>query len=239
MREPRSIGLLRRAGDLKSRAIPPSDETRALRPRRARPPLAASLREIVRSRAAQLAAEGTEWEPVCACGSPRSPRYPERCTGGHPLPGLPGPALRHGGRAELATLAAQRGAVEALASLQAEIEADLGGADRLSRIHRNAVRDLLRLELVGEFLFDRLTKQGPLTPKGRTRAALSAYLATVDRLHRLRQLIGLERRQRPVDPLAALAAAVDRAHADAERDRTQETEPEPEATEPTETEIDR
>lgn len=102
----------------------------------------------------------------------------------------------------------QAEAVAALALSQREIEADLGGAESLSRVHRDAIRDLLRLELVSEFLFDRLLEAGPLTGKGRTRAATMTYLQVLDRVHRLRQMVGLARVPRPVLSLAEALAAV-------------------------------
>ena len=37
---------------------------------------------------------------------------------------------------------------------------------------------------------------GVLTAKGRNRAALSAYVLTLDRLHKLMTVLGLERRSR-------------------------------------------
>ena len=78
----------------------------------------------------------------------------------------------------------------------------------MSTVHRDAIRDLLRLELVGEYLFQNLTAEGVLTGKGRTRAATLTYLQVLDRLTRLRTLVGLQRVARPVSPLDALAVAV-------------------------------
>lgn len=131
--------------------------------------------------------------------------------GGRFVAGCPGPRLSKGLYSALVRageLPSQAEALAALAERQAEIERDLGGADALSRVHRDAIRDLLRMELVGEFLFDRLIEHGPLTGKGRTRAALSAYLGVADRLYRLRQMVGLERRARtlPRTPSEALMA---------------------------------
>lgn len=115
--------------------------------------------------------------------------------------GCPGPALTHGLRSTLlqaGRLPDQAATARALVERQREIEADLGGAQGLSRVHRDAIRDLLRLQFVGDFLFNRLTQDGPLTGKGRTRAALTAYLLVVDRLVRLRQMVGLARQAKPV-----------------------------------------
>jgi hypothetical protein len=109
-------------------------------------------------------------------------------------------------------LPSQSEAVAALAERQREIEADLGGTENLSRVHRDAVRDLLRMELIADYLFDRLLESGPLTGKGRTRAATTAYLQVLDRVVRLRQMVGLERREKHVDPIEGLHRAVEEAN---------------------------
>ncbi len=58
-------------------------------------------------------------------------------------------------------------------------------------------------------MFLRLTDLGgPITTKGKARALYKAYLSAVDREMKLAQLIGLERRSKPVDPIAAVHAAV-------------------------------
>lgn len=121
-------------------------------------------------------------------------------------------ALKHGMRAQADTLAQQLDAAAALAERQAEIEQDLGGEANLSRVHRDAIRDLLRLEMVGDFLFDRLVRQGPLTSRDKARAGLTVYMAVIDRLTRLRQMVGLERRAKRVDPLEAIHRAVEAAN---------------------------
>lgn len=134
--------------------------------------------------------------------------------------GHPGPRLKHGVYSTLVqggSLPEQAETIAALAERQREIETDLGGAEHLSRVHRDAVRDLLRLELITEFLFGRLLEAGPLTGKGRTRAATMTYLQVLDRVHRLRQMVGLQRQARPVDPLEAVRRAV--AAANEERTR--------------------
>jgi hypothetical protein len=134
------------------------------------------------------------------------------------MAGCPGPRLRNGLRSRLLQAGeapSQAGAVAALAAKQAQIEADLGGTEALSQVHRDAIGDLLRLELIAGYLFDRLLEGGPLTGRGRTRAATTAYLQVLDRVVRLRQLVGLARRPRQIaDPIAdferrAMAAALE------------------------------
>jgi hypothetical protein len=125
--------------------------------------------------------------------------------------GEPGPALRHGGRSRLVAaglLPEQAEAREALAERVAAIVADLGGAEALTALADGMVERHARLELVDDYLFANVQRLGPLTGKGRTRAALTAWLAVVDRLQKSAMALGLERRAKPVNPLDAVRAAV-------------------------------
>ncbi len=124
-------------------------------------------------------------------------------------------ALRHGARSEqvkAAALPEQTGMRAALAARRLEIEADLGGS--VSRLSSDMVGRYIELSVVADYLGGRLVAEGPLTTKGRQRAALTAYLSVVDRLHRVATALGLERRQKPVNPLEAIhraaAAAIGR-----------------------------
>jgi hypothetical protein len=131
--------------------------------------------------------------------------------GGRNIAGCPGSALKHGRASILlgqGRLPSQAEALAAIADRQHEIEQDLGGGENISRIHKDTIRDLLRLELVGSFLFDRVMESGPLSGKGRTRAATLTYLQVIDRVNRLRQMVGLARVPRHVDPLEAIRQAV-------------------------------
>jgi hypothetical protein len=93
---------------------------------------------------------------------------------------------------------------EALAALDAErrlIEDDLGGAESLSVLTRDLVTRYQELSLVADHLGRKLVTEGPLTTKGHQRAALTAYLSVVDRLHRLAIALGLERKAKRVPSL--------------------------------------
>lgn len=88
-------------------------------------------------------------------------------------------SLRHGGRS--ARVAAglmpeQAEAAAALAARVAAIVADLGGADDTSALKLGRVKDHAQLEVVAAYLWNRLQESGPLTAKGRTKAALTAWL---------------------------------------------------------------
>lgn len=85
-----------------------------------------------------------------------------------------------------------------LAKKREAIVSDLGGESALSQLQLDLVERYLELDTVASWLGGNLMADGPLTAKGRSRAALSAYLTVVDRLHRVSAALGLTRRKRPV-----------------------------------------
>lgn len=87
------------------------------------------------------------------------------------------------------------------------IEADLGGREELSELERSHVRELARLDVIVEGLGNDLLERGVMTAKGKTRAALTAYLSAYDRLTKGAAAIGLKRRSKPVPELTAYLAA--------------------------------
>lgn len=141
----------------------------------------------------------------------------EHLTSGPPNPGWfrrgePGPALRHGGRSQLVAaglLPEQADARAALAEREAAIMNDLGGAAELSTLAAGMVERHARLEMVESYLFTTLQQLGPLTAKGRTRAALTAWLSVVDRLQKSALALGLARRTRQVTDLARALSGLD------------------------------
>jgi hypothetical protein len=106
--------------------------------------------------------------------------------------------LRHGLRSRLweGALPEQAEAAEALREREAAILADLGGSGEVSTVAAGVVRRHCRLELVDDHLWRNLQRFGPLTGKGKTRAALTAWLRVQDRLHRSATTLGLQRRAR-------------------------------------------
>jgi hypothetical protein len=81
-----------------------------------------------------------------------------------------------------------------LADRERAIVQDLGGEDALSAVARDLARRHAGLSIVADHLWENISGNGVLTTKGKQRAALSAYALTVDRLVRLSQLLGLERK---------------------------------------------
>src|SRR5687768_913042 len=78
----------------------------------------------------------------------------------------------------------------------AAIRADLG--DDISTLKAHTVEQLGNVLVILRFLGGNLMAAGPLTGKGRQRAATTAYLQTLDRFMRLSQTLGLERHAKPV-----------------------------------------
>ncbi|MEO8677425.1 MAG: hypothetical protein ABI665_00170 [Vicinamibacterales bacterium] len=116
-------------------------------------------------------------------------------------------ALRHGARS--ARVAAglmpeQAEAAAALGARVAAIVADLGGPEGLSALAVGQAERHARLELVDEYLWRNLEANGVLTGKGRQRAALTAWLAVIDRLQKSAMALGLERRARRVQTLGEI-----------------------------------
>ena len=106
-------------------------------------------------------------------------------------------ALKHGGRSERLMERLQEEARAELAERRRAISEDLGEA--LSTIQADLLeRYLVAVALMG-WMEDRLLAEGVITAKGKRRALYSAYAAQLDRVTRLAQVLGLERRARSVD----------------------------------------
>jgi len=80
----------------------------------------------------------------------------------------------------------------------AAITRDLGGDDQLTAVKRSMVRELARVEVILASLGDELLERGVMTGKGKTRAAATLYLKTLDRFEKVARLIGLEGRTKQV-----------------------------------------
>jgi hypothetical protein len=120
-------------------------------------------------------------------------------------------ALKHGlysTRAQDGLLARQGGLREAIEARREELLSDLGGADAVGVLKHDAVSTYFKLSILHETLWQRVVEQGALTPKGRTRAAVTLLLQVNDRLVKLATQLGLERKPKAVLTLAELAADV-------------------------------
>jgi hypothetical protein len=83
------------------------------------------------------------------------------------------------------------------------IVTQLGGVD-LSAVATQLVRRYVETTMIADALAENVFVQGPLTAKGRARAAVTLYLQVLDRQHRLAMALGLERRTKPVVDLARM-----------------------------------
>lgn len=160
-------------------------------------------------------ADARTCEPACELGADLAPTSPELATNEPSNRGR----FALGNRASMRTglrsarvlageMPEQAEARAALGERQAAIVADLGGREAVSTLALGQIERHARLELVDAFLWENLQRLGPLTAKGKTRAALSAWLLVVDRLHRSALALGLERKQKPANPLDAVRRAV-------------------------------
>jgi hypothetical protein len=111
-------------------------------------------------------------------------------------------ALKHGGRRSLD----RPEALIAIAGKRAELTAHLG--DQSSVIQQDIVTDYARTDVLIESVAANIEVGGIFTAKGRTRAAVTLLLSLMDRRLRLAQTLGIEKKQRQINPLDAVRAAV-------------------------------
>ena len=105
----------------------------------------------------------------------------------------------------------------AIAERRLEWTRDLG--DDLSFGQQDLISRGLRLHVILDTLEENMEREGVLTAKGHARAAVSLYLSVLDRLMKIYQQLGLERRPKPVNPLDAVRSAVVEANkSEGERD---------------------
>jgi hypothetical protein len=131
--------------------------------------------------------------------------------------------LQHG----LYSAAVQSGALTALAVQHVEhsealerLVADRGGMDNVSVIELSLLKKIVVLDRISDHLAGHVLRDGVLSTKGRTRAAVVTYLSVVDRVARLASTLGLERKAKKVGDLESFlqARAVAPAPTQAEED---------------------
>lgn len=98
--------------------------------------------------------------------------------------------------------------------LAEQLHSDLALDGNAAATMAGLVDAYVEARLLRHSLFTRMVEMGgPITTKGKARALFSSYLSVLDRERRLALDLGLERRQRPVDPLEAVRQAVEDANA--------------------------
>jgi hypothetical protein len=124
-------------------------------------------------------------------------------------------ALTHGGyskQAQAGDLPSQAESAAIVRERVQEIVNDLGGRDEVSTVLAGQVRQHGRLEMLEEHLWHQIEDGGITTAKGNTRACVTLWLKVIDRLQRSAMTLGIERKQRQVNPLDAVRAAVEEAN---------------------------
>jgi hypothetical protein len=109
-------------------------------------------------------------------------------------------SLKDGGRSEYAAaglLPSQQAIAPLLAERRLAYLSDLGGTNEVSAIKSDLLDDYQRLRLIAEAAWDSIAKGGIVTGKGRQRAVVGTFVSVTDRLQRLAEKIGLERRTKP------------------------------------------
>lgn len=143
---------------------------------------------------ADIAPENVQSVAVCEGVGETIPPSRERAANGTFAAGNSA-ARRHG----LYSKQLQEDAAPWRAEQMAAISADLG--DDVSTLKAHTIEQIGTTLVLLRFLGGTLMADGPLTAKGKQRAAGSAYLQVLDRYMRLVALVGLERRAKQVETL--------------------------------------
>jgi len=89
------------------------------------------------------------------------------------------------------------------------VRTDLAADDSTAETLLGLIDGYAEARLFRSSMFLRLVDQGgPITNKGKARALYRAYLDALDRETKLAQVLGLERKTKPVNPLDAVRSAV-------------------------------
>lgn len=112
--------------------------------------------------------------------------------------------LKHGAKSRQLAAGSLPELALAIHAKVAALVADAGGEDATGTIRRDLMTTYARLDLVADHLAADIFRHGPLTGRGRTRAATTLYLQVADRLSRLGERLGLDRRAASVRGLSAL-----------------------------------
>jgi hypothetical protein len=98
---------------------------------------------------------------------------------------------------------------------------DLGGPEDVSTVRSRLSTRFVELDAIADYLIANILRDGITTTKGRTRAAVSAFLHVVDRQLAIAKALGLERRRRDAG-LSIAEKIAEFGRRQAERDKTLE-----------------
>jgi hypothetical protein len=155
-------------------------------------------------------ANGADAEPVCKCGATSRNRTGERCANGHLLPENTA-SLLVGERSVQFWAAAEDAHREIVTQALADAGHTPACAPRTLTI---TAEGLAQATLLRDSAYDRLKRLGgPLSSSNdRARRAFTVWESAAASVERHVKLLGLKRRQKHVDPMVALRAAVERAN---------------------------
>lgn len=123
-------------------------------------------------------------------------------------------SMRHGERSLRGSGALVAELAPAKRALAARVRADLALDSEAPATVEALVDAFAEVSLLRRALYARMVEAGGVvTGKGRIRSTLSVYVTALDRELKIAQTLGLERRQRHVDPLDAVHRAVAEARA--------------------------
>ncbi len=119
-------------------------------------------------------------------------------------------ALKHGLRRYETTGVLPPDLKQSVEEFRAGVVSDQGGLDDLSAVRAGLCRLLVDAEVGRRLTMNEVIKQGLATRGGR--AAYDRLLSTMDRWLRISSALGLERRQKQINPLDAVRQAVEEAN---------------------------
>ena len=127
-----------------------------------------------------------------------------RVNRGHFKKGQPGPRLKHGPyskRAQLGLLPGQEELRALLSSRRQRLHDEEGGTPDMKLLLEDWLERYQRVWILATTLEARIEKEGIVTGKGRTRATVTLYLSLVDRLNKMAERLGFERKAKQVPSL--------------------------------------
>jgi hypothetical protein len=115
-------------------------------------------------------------------------------------------ALKHGlrsKRAQLGLLPGQEDLRAMLSSRRQRLHDEEGGTPDMKLLLEDWLERYQRVWILATTLESRIEQEGIVTGKGRTRATVTLYLSLVDRLNKMAERLGFERKAKQVPSLEA------------------------------------
>lgn len=149
--------------------------------------------------------------PICRCGtSERHPSNADMCRNGHFIANNAARRI-HGVRGfETRGEATLPSDVRTSADeMYADLISDLGGPEQLTALKRELAAQGKTCRVIMDLITRELVRKGVVTPRGRVRSAVTAYMGVLDRFLKVCDRLGLEREARQLPSLATYLARKD------------------------------